>query len=134
MINVASSLDGSSGKDAAQVVTWDDTPASLRALQDALASARVLVNTTRIGMVPQADTMPKVPLNALDPTAWVYDLVYNPIETRLLREARKHGLGTLTGVKMLVYQGAAAFERWTGFWPPTNIMEQTVVQTLSIKR
>ena len=127
------SLDRSFGNDAVQVVTWDDTPASQNALRDALARARVLVNTTRIGMVPHAEAMPDVPLDALDPTSWVYDLVYNPIETQLLRAARQRGLNTLTGVKMLVYQGAASFERWTGQWPPTDVMEQAVIQGLEFR-
>ena len=48
----------------------------------------------------------------------VYDLVYNPVETLLLKVAREQGCRTLSGVKMLVYQGAAAFQLWTGVWPP----------------
>ncbi len=131
--SVTSSHERNFGKDAVQVVTWDDSSASQNALRAALAQARVLVNTTRVGMVPHADTMPDVPLDALPPTALVYDLVYNPIETRLLRAARRRGLGTLTGVKMLVYQGAASFERWTGVWPPTEVMEQAVVEGLRRK-
>ncbi len=131
--SVTSSHERNLGKDAVQVVTWDDSSTSQNALRDALAQARVLVNTTRVGMVPNADAMPDVPLNALPPTALVYDLVYNPIETRLLHASRRRGLSTLTGVKMLVYQGAASFERWTGVWPPTEVMEQAVIEGLSRK-
>lgn len=131
--SVTSSHERNFGKDAVQIVMWDDNSASQNALRDALAQARVLVNTTRVGMVPHADAMPDIPLNVLPPTALVYDLVYNPIETRLLRASRQRGLSTLTGVKMLVYQGAASFERWTGVWPPTEVMEQAVIEGLRSK-
>lgn len=112
---------------AIQVITWDETPASKHQLAEALTVARVLVNTTRIGMVPEQDTLPDLPLESFSPTLLVYDLVYNPVETKLLQEARRRGCETLTGVKMLVYQGAAALERWVGVWPPTDIMEQAVI-------
>ena len=75
--------------------------------------------------VPESDGLPPIPLDALKPGLLVYDLVYNPIDTRLLQEARRRGCETLTGVKMLVYQGAAAFERWTGVWPPTGTSWET---------
>ena len=122
--------DNDAGNGSVQVVTWDETPASRLEMAEALLRARVLVNTTRIGMVPDSDGLPPIPLDALTPALLVYDLVYNPIETRLLQEARRRGCETLTGVKMLVYQGAAAFERWTGVWPPTDLMEQAVLEGL----
>jgi shikimate dehydrogenase len=90
------------------------------------AEAELLVNTTRVGMAPEQDAPPPVPAAILHPGLLVYDLVYNPIETVLLKEARRRGCRVLTGVKMLVYQGAAAFERWTGVWPPTDVMEAAV--------
>jgi shikimate dehydrogenase len=131
--NSSSSSSFSIGTPSVQVVTWDETPASQNEMTDALKRARVLVNTTRIGMVPESTGLPPIPLDALTPGLLVYDLVYNPIETRLLQEARRRGCETLTGVKMLVYQGAAAFERWTGVWPPTDIMEQAVLEGLRQK-
>lgn len=99
-------------------------------LRDAIAGAELLVHTTRVGMHPTTDALPPVPLEAFHPNLLVYDLVYNPVETRLLREARTRGCRTLTGVKMLVYQGAVAFERWTGLWPPTDLMETAVREGL----
>ncbi len=100
-------------------------------LETALSDAALLVNTTRVGMTPEHLAPPPVPAQWLHPGLLVYDLVYNPVETRLLKEARERGCSTLTGVKMLVYQGAAAFQRWTGQWPPTDIMEAAVLQGLS---
>jgi shikimate dehydrogenase len=96
----------------------------------ALRESKLLVQTTRIGMHPEADALPPLPLDALGENTLVYELVYNPIETRLLRTARERGCPTLTGVKMLVYQGACAFQRWTGVWPPTPIMEEAVLRGL----
>ena len=102
-----------------------------RELRNAIAGAELLVHTTRVGMHPATDAMPSVPLEAFHPNLLVYDLVYNPVETRLIQEARQRGCRTLTGVKMLVYQGAAAFERWTGVWPPIDVMEAAVLEGLN---
>jgi shikimate dehydrogenase len=100
------------------------------ALREALSQSMLLVQTTRVGMYPEQDAAPLVTPGSLHPGLLVYDLVYNPVETRLLKLARDRGCRTLTGVKMLVYQGAAAFERWTGVWPPTDTMEQAVLAGL----
>ncbi len=99
-------------------------------LQDAISRSVLLVNTTRVGMYPDQGEIPDVPLEALHPGLLVYDLVYNPVETMLLKRARERGCATLTGVKMLVYQGAVAFQRWTGTWPPTELMERAVLEGL----
>ena len=95
-----------------------------------IAESELLVHTTRVGMSPHSDALPPVPLEAFHSDLLVYDLVYNPVETELLKQARARGCSTLTGVKMLVFQGAAAFERWTGQWPPTDVMEQAVLEGL----
>lgn len=95
-------------------------------MADAIREATLLVHTTRVGMHPDTEELPPVPLDTFHDELCVYDLVYNPVETQLLKEARKRGCATLTGVKMLVYQGAVAFQRWTGHWPPTDVMEQAV--------
>jgi shikimate 5-dehydrogenase len=60
----------------------------------------------------------------------VYDIVYNPAETRFLREARQAGAQTISGLDMLVGQGAAAFELWTGQKAPVDIMKQVAVKAL----
>ena len=96
----------------------------------ATAQATLLVNTTRVGMHPNKDELPPVVLEAFRPELTVYDLVYNPVATRLLEEAKRRGCKTINGVKMLVYQGALAFERWTGHFPPTEVMELAVIGSL----
>jgi len=62
--------------------------------------------------------------------ALVYDLVYNPVQTPLLRLAEEAGAKTLNGLGMLVYQGAAAFELWTGTKAPLDIMYKTAEREL----
>ena len=83
------------------------------ALTAAAQQSDLIVNCTTIGMAhgPQADGVP-LPWQLLAPGALVYDLVYNPPQTRLLGEAAQAGIATLGGIEMLVYQGAAAFELW----------------------
>jgi len=63
--------------------------------------------------------------------ALVYDVVYNPVETPLLAAARQAGARTMGGLPMLVYQGAAAFELWTGRPAPVDIMMSTAKKALT---
>ncbi len=95
-----------------------------------LAEVQGVVNCTALGMTPNADTMPDLPLEWLPGTAWVCDLVYRPLQTRLLRSAQARGLKTVSGLGMLVHQGALAFERWTGMPAPVAVMEQAVREVL----
>jgi len=95
-------------------------------LAQAIFEADLLVQTTQVGMYPHTEALPPIPMDALHANLLVYDLVYNPVETLLLRQARERGCRTLSGVKMLVFQGGAAFRRWTGVWPPTDVMEAAV--------
>lgn len=97
---------------------------------EATRQATLLVNTTRVGMFPHAEELPPVALEEFTPNLTVYDLVYNPIQTRLLQEAEQRGCPVLNGVKMLVGQGALAFERWTGVVPPRDVMENAVIEGL----
>lgn len=101
------------------------------ALGKAIDHAALCVNATRLGMYPDVYAAPKIPWERCSKTLFFYDLVYNPVRTRLLQEAEAHGCPTLTGVRMLVYQGAAAFQKWTGHWPPVEVMEQAVLSGLS---
>ncbi|HHT9133635.1 MAG TPA: shikimate dehydrogenase family protein, partial [Candidatus Avalokitesvara rifleensis] len=84
-----------------------------------------LVNCTSVGMHPNIDDIP-VPANVLRPGMLVFDAVYNPPETRLLREAAARGCRTLDGVKMFVLQAAQQFELWTGRPAPLEHLERIV--------
>ena len=71
-----------------------------------------------------------VPSHLLKSGLVVFDVVYNPIKTRLLREASEVGAETVSGVDMFVWQGALAFERWTGIKAPLELMRAEVVRRL----
>jgi shikimate dehydrogenase len=101
-------------------------PFEEKALAEALADAELLVNTTSVGMTPHADAPPPAPAMALHPRLFVYDLIYNPAETRLLAAARERGARTRNGIGMLAYQGALALEIWTGRPAPAATMERVL--------
>lgn len=84
--------------------------------------ADILVNATSIGLYPDVDAMPPVSLEAARPGLLVCDVIPNPPESALIRAARGHGLPVLTGLAMLVYQGAIGFELWTGRPAPEAVM------------
>jgi shikimate dehydrogenase len=99
--------------------------------EQAVSGSDLIVNCTPIGM-RHSPAEWQAPLKAglISGRALVYDLVYNPIETQLLKEARKAGADTLGGLAMLVYQGAAAFELWTGEAAPVDIMMQAAKKAM----
>jgi shikimate dehydrogenase len=98
-------------------------------LADALRGTHILVNATSVGMSPAVDASP-VPAELLRPDMYVFDVVYNPVMTRLLREADKAGAHTISGVDMLVWQGVLAFEKWTGHSAPVEIMRKEALKAL----
>jgi len=93
----------------------------------------ILVNTTSVGMAPQTDRMP-IGYACLRPGMTVMDIVYNPLETKLLKAAREAGCVVVDGVAMFVHQGAFQFERWTGMKAPVQFMKRTVIDALKKKR
>jgi 3-dehydroquinate dehydratase/shikimate dehydrogenase len=100
---------------------------------DALAeikSADVLVNTTPVGMWPKVDASP-VPADVLHKGMLVFDAVYNPLETRLLREARERGCLCVSGLEMFVLQAAEQFRLFTGQEPPVDVMRDAVTRRLT---
>lgn len=101
----------------------------LSGLKTLLQDADVLINTTTLGMHPNADTAIAT-AEELHSGLTVFDIVYNPLETRLLKEAKASGAKPVSGVSMLVYQGAEAFRLWTGIKPPVELMKKTVLEAL----
>ncbi|HEY3081702.1 MAG TPA: shikimate dehydrogenase [Chloroflexota bacterium] len=92
----------------------------------------LLVNCTSVGMLHAAgEGQSPLRREQIDPGALVYDLVYNPPMTPLLGLARAVGARTLGGLPMLVYQGAAAFEIWTGLKPPIGLMMARAEEALA---
>lgn len=99
-------------------------------LGDAVAGCDLLVNATPVGMGHGADAPPPISLDRLSPRALVCDLIYRPPRTALLREAQERGAAILNGLPMLIYQGAASFERWTGQAAPVEIMRRAAEEAL----
>lgn len=91
--------------------------------------ADVLLNTTSVGMHPNVEETP-VAEGWLRKGMVVFDAVYNPMETRLLREAKGRGCVTVSGVDMFVNQAVAQFEIWTGLDAPIDLMRNVVVERL----
>lgn len=96
-----------------------------------LSTISLIVNTTPVGMMPNNDQSPWPEKLPFPPRAVIYDLVYNPRETRLVRESRLQGKAATTGLGMLVEQAALAFEIWTGQKPSREMMINAIHQTTS---
>ncbi len=89
----------------------------------------IIVNCTPIGMFPKPDEIPISP-EFLSSSHLVFDTVYNPLETRLLKEGRSRGCKTVSGLEMFLFQGAAQFEIWTGQNAPLNLMRRKALERL----
>ena len=87
--------------------------------------ADCLINTTSLGMAPDQGISP-FPKGLLNRFPWVVDIIYNPLQTRLLKEATEAGCQTLSGLGMFVHQGAEQLKIWTGLEPPRNLMRAVV--------
>ena len=92
-------------------------------------SLSLIVNTTPVGMAPNIDQSPWPEGLALPSHAAVYDLVYNPRETKFVREARQQGLQATTGLGMLIEQAALSFEIWTGRAPSRELLLSAIDQS-----
>lgn len=101
--------------------------------KEILQSADILINTTPLGMFPEVDAMPPVDLKLLPEGALVYDIIYNPFETKLLRTAKELGFPTLDGLSMLLLQGQEAYRLYTGELPDLQVMRRALEQGLNLK-
>jgi shikimate dehydrogenase len=124
----------------ARVTVFNRTPARARALAREIGARHLpwsrlkglrcdlLINATSVGLAPDTETSPV-------PASWVkasrvYDIVYNPPETLLLRQARSRGAAVHGGVDMFVEQGAVQFRLFTGVEPPVALMRRAVLESL----
>jgi shikimate dehydrogenase len=99
----------------------------LNNLKEETEKADILINTTPIGMYPYVNQS-LIPKEFLHEDLFVFDVVYNPLETKLIKDAIECGCKTLGGLDMLIYQGASAFEWWTNKKPNINIMKKKLVE------
>lgn len=94
-----------------------------------IEEARVLINASPVGMSPHIESLP-IPSSLLHPELTVFDVVYNPLKTRLLRDAEAEGCRIVPGVEMFIQQAVAQFELWTGQSAPVQTMRRVVLDHL----
>ncbi len=100
------------------------TAEPMSALPWLLKGVTLIVNATSVGLWPDVNVSPWPPEVPFPPGVTVYDTIYRPLKTRLMQDAEKAGARVVGGLGMLIYQGAAAFEAWTGQPTPLQVMRQ----------
>ena len=98
-----------------------------------ISKYKILVNTTPIGMRSKAMGISPIDeevVKTMNKDSIIYDIVYNPLNTELIKLAKKHGIQTIQGLDMLIYQGAKAFEIWTGKKPDTLKMKIAALEAM----
>jgi len=108
----------------------DGNKFSTEIMKQELRDADILVNATSVGMHPDVNQSLVSP-SLLKPDLCVIDIIYNPLETKLAKDAKTVGAKVISGIEMLVYQGAASFEIWTNHPAPVKVMKQAVLNKLS---
>jgi shikimate dehydrogenase len=102
----------------------------LGALGEINSATKLIINTTPVGLSPNVAASPWPADVVLPAGALIFDLLNNPARTRLMQQAEQAGLRAVNGWNMLVYQGAAAFEKWTGIEPPVDAMKQALAESM----
>ena len=105
---------------------------SISKISDYLSDADILINTTPVGMHPNVNVDPIASGDMMHEDLVVFDAVYNPNETVLIKEAIKACAKPVYGIKMLLYQGAESFEIWTGRKAPIDVMQDALTKTLGL--
>ena len=100
------------------------------ALADAMSRADVIIHSTPVGMQPKIEAS-LVPPGLFRAGQVVFDVVYTPLETKLLRDARAAGLQTISGVEMFINQAVLQFEQFTGQAAPAEVMRKVVMEHLT---
>ena len=97
-------------------------PADKETLKRMLPPSGLVVNTTSVGMYPDISSSPVLDPDVFHDDQVICDIIYNPLETKFLREASSRGARTVGGLAMLAYQGARSLSLWTGKDAPANVM------------
>lgn len=105
---------------------------SLDKLAIELDNADILIDTTPLGMDPNINQKPIATADMMHENLLVNDIVYTPLETTLLKEAKIANAKTISGIKMLLYQGVESFKIWTGLEAPVEIMEKSLLNSLGL--
>ncbi|HEX8186071.1 MAG TPA: shikimate dehydrogenase, partial [Blastocatellia bacterium] len=127
----------------ARVTVFARDPIKARALGESLgvsvapleslrsSDVQIIINTTPVGMHGHSEHLSPVPRPVLRNRRVAYDLVYNPLETQFLKDARDEGCHTISGIEMLIAQAALQFALWTGQQPPLDLMRRAALDKLS---
>lgn len=99
-------------------------------LPNCLKNADILIDTTPVGMHPNINDEPIATKDMMHSDLIVNDIVYNPIETCLIKEAKKANATVISGIKMLLYQGVENFKIWTGNEAPIDVMEKALLEAI----
>jgi len=113
-------------------INAEGTNNSETTLKREIKTTDILINATSVGMYPQINKLP-IKMEILHKHLFVVDLIYNPLETQLIKDAKVIGCRTLGGLDMLVNQGALAFEWWTNKKPNINLMKNKIIEFLGKK-
>ncbi|MFX4263360.1 shikimate dehydrogenase [Pelotomaculum propionicicum] len=113
-----------------ELVSWPDG-ADDKLPEQTLAEADLVVQATSLGMSPNVNETVPLPFEVFRPGQVASDLVYNPVETLFLKKAGQAGATAVSGLGMLLHQGALAFELWTGVPAPLEVMREALVKELS---
>jgi shikimate dehydrogenase len=98
-------------------------------IKEKIVDSDILLNTTSVGMKPNVSQSLIAP-SSLKADLTVMDIVYNPVETKLALDAKAAGAKVVSGVEMLIYQGAESFEIWTGKKAPVQVMRKAALEQL----
>ena len=105
---------------------------SIDEIEKYIRDGDILVDSTPLGMYPHTEDTPIATSDMMHEDLVVNDIVYNPNETALIKEALKADAKPVYGIKMLLYQGAESFKIWTNQEPPIDVMEKALKETLNI--
>lgn len=112
---------------SAQIIPYELTPENLA---KAMENSQTLIHCTPVGMYPHVDES-LVPKEMLSSTLVVFDVVYNPMETRLIREAKENRCRVIYGVEMFIYQAVEQFELFTEQPAPESVMRKVILDKMS---
>ena len=109
-------------------------PADEETIKKIVPAAGLVVNTTSVGMHPDIEHSPVPDPNVFHENQVVCDIIYNPLETKFLRNAASHGAKTVGGLAMLAYQGARSLSLWTGMEAPADVMLDALKEKFGVRK
>lgn len=130
-LTLANKIQSVAGVDV-KILTWprERLPVLDSELVNYFKNAELIVNCTPLGMHGISGQLPPLPYNLVSPGQLAYDLVYNPGKTRFMQKFIQGGAKAVNGLEMLLYQGALAFELWSGCKAPVEVMRSALLKVL----